>query len=58
MKLSPVDIFNKDFKKSVVRGYSIEEVDDFLEEVGMEFEKLLRDRNEIKKEKIKLSQKV
>ena len=32
MKLTPMDINNKEFKR-VLRGYSPEEVDEFLDEV-------------------------
>ena len=32
MKLTPIDINNKEFKKGI-RGYTVEEVDEFLDEV-------------------------
>lgn len=47
MGLTPLDIQNKDFKKSV-RGYSEREVDEFLDQVCMEFEQLYRENNDLK----------
>lgn len=40
--LTPIDIENADFKK-VALGYSQEEVDDFLDKVIVDFEKLYKD---------------
>lgn len=42
MMLKPMDIHNKEFKKSV-RGYDPEEVDDFLDEIIVDFEKMQRE---------------
>ena len=39
MKLTPTDINNKEFKKGI-RGYSVEEVDEFLDEVVESYEEL------------------
>lgn len=47
--LTPVDIHNKDFGRSF-RGYNMEEIDDFLDEVVNDYEKLYRDNNQLKKE--------
>lgn len=47
--LTPVDIHNKDFSRSF-RGYDMEEIDDFLDEVVNDYEKLYRDNNQLKKE--------
>lgn len=58
MKFSPVDIYNKEFKKSVVGGYNIDEVEDFLDEIGIAYEKLMKEKNKLKKEKIEISQKL
>ncbi|MFW6278725.1 MAG: DivIVA domain-containing protein [Bacillota bacterium] len=58
MKFSSVDIYNKEFKKSVVGGYNIDEVDNFLDEIGMNMEKIMKERNQLKKEKVELSQKL
>jgi len=40
--LTPLDIQNKEFRRSL-RGYSEQEVDEFLDEVVREFESLVRD---------------
>ncbi len=40
-RLTPLDIHNKEFKKSF-RGYSEDEVDEFLDLVVAEFEKIIR----------------
>ena len=39
--LTSLDIENKKFGKQIMNGYSVEEVDDFLDEVGVEFAKTL-----------------
>ena len=40
--LKPMDIHNKEFKKAV-RGYDTEEVDEFLDEIIIDFEKMQRE---------------
>jgi cell division initiation protein len=50
MKLTPLDIHHKEFRNAL-RGYNSEEVDDFLDEVADEFERLF-------KENIDLSEKL
>lgn len=42
MKLTPLDIHHKEFRNSL-RGYSVEEVDKFLDEVADEFERLFKE---------------
>ncbi|TLM87956.1 MAG: DivIVA domain-containing protein, partial [Actinobacteria bacterium] len=42
MKLTPLDIHHKEFRKSL-RGYAEEEVDQFLDEVADEFERLFKE---------------
>ncbi|ADU50996.1 DivIVA domain [Thermaerobacter marianensis DSM 12885] len=42
MALTPLDIHNKQFPRSF-RGYNETEVDEFLEQVGREFDQVLRD---------------
>jgi cell division initiation protein len=42
MKLTPLDIHHKEFRNAL-RGYSPEEVDDFLDEVADEFERLFKE---------------
>lgn len=50
MKLTPMEISNKEFKK-VLRGYSIEEVDEFLDKVVEDYEEVFRE-NAVMKEKL------
>lgn len=45
--LTPMDIQNREFKTKL-RGYSTEEVDEFLLEISREFEVLYRDNRELK----------
>lgn len=45
--LTPLDIHNKEFKKSF-RGYNEEEVDEFLDHIVADYEKLYRDNMELK----------
>jgi cell division initiation protein len=42
MKLTPLDIHHKEFRHSL-RGYSVEDVDQFLDEVADEFERLFKE---------------
>ena len=45
--LTPMDIHNKEFKKAF-KGYKEEEVDEFLDKVVADFEKLYRENIELK----------
>lgn len=47
MKLTPMDINNKEFKRGL-RGYVPEEVDEFLDEVVDSYEELYRDNAKLK----------
>ncbi len=47
MKLTPMDINNKEFKRGL-RGYVPEEVDEFLDEVVESYEELYRDNTKLK----------
>ena len=47
--LTPLDIDNKKFSRSM-RGYSVEEVDDFLEELTNDYERLYRENAEYKEQ--------
>ena len=44
--LTPMDIHNHQFKKSI-RGYNENEVDDFLDKIVLDFEKLLRENERL-----------
>lgn len=45
--LTPLDIENKKFPKSI-KGYNVDDVDDFLDEVTVEYEKLYKENAELK----------
>lgn len=47
MKLTPMDINNKEFKKGF-RGYSSEEVDEFLDEVVENYEEVFKENSRLK----------
>ncbi len=47
--LTPLDIENKKFSKQMMNGYSVEEVDDFLDEIGVDYAKKQKDLNEANK---------
>ena len=47
--LTPVDIHNKEFSRSF-RGYNQDEIDDFLDEIVNDYDKLYRENNQLKKE--------
>ena len=53
--LTPLDIENKKFSKKL-NGYNVDEVDDFLDQVTLEYEKLYKENNEYK-EKLEQSEK-
>ena len=57
MKFSPLDIYNKEFKKSAF-GYNSNEVDEFLDEVGLAYERLLKDYSSLEDEKERLQEKL
>ena len=48
--LTSLDIENKKFGKQIMNGYSVEEVDDFLDEVGVDFAKKQKELTEAFKE--------
>ena len=43
---TPLDIENKKFAKQMMNGYSVEEVDEFLDELTLDYEKLYKQANE------------
>ncbi len=45
---TPLDIENKKFSKQMMNGYSVEEVDNFLDELTVDYEKLYKESNENK----------
>ena len=46
--LTPLDIENKKFSKQMMNGYSVEEVDDFLDELTADYEKIYKEVAEVK----------
>jgi cell division initiation protein len=55
--LTPMEIHNREFKK-VMRGYKEEEVDEFLDKVVTDFEKLYRENGELKDKLSVINEKV
>ena len=47
--ITPLDIENKRFSKQMVNGYSVEEVDDFLDELTIDYEKIYKQVGEATK---------
>lgn len=47
--ITPLDIENKKFSKRALNGYSTEEVDDFLDELTLDYEKIYKEATESKK---------
>ncbi len=41
--LTPLDIENKKFSKQIMNGYSVEEVDDFLDDLTKDYEKIYKE---------------
>jgi DivIVA domain-containing protein len=54
-RLTPMEIFNKDFKQSM-RGYDVNEVNEFLDLVIRNYEEVLKE-NEYLKEQLSTSKK-
>ena len=46
--ITPLDIENKKFAKQMVNGYSVDEVDDFLDDLTVEYEKIFKENSEYK----------
>lgn len=46
--ITPLDIENKRFSKQMVNGYSVEEVDDFLDELTEDYTKNYKEVNELR----------
>lgn len=47
--LTPLDIENKRFSKQMMNGYSVEEVDEFLDEIGVDYAKKNKELLEVSK---------
>ena len=46
--LTPLDIENKKFSKQMMNGYNVAEVDDFLDELTADYEKLYKENADLK----------
>jgi len=57
MPLTPQDINRREFKKAM-RGYSVEEVDDFLDQVTRDYEAALRELASFREQVTKLEDKL
>ena len=54
--ITPLDIENKKFSKQVMNGYSVDEVDDFLDDLTVEYEKIFKENAEYKAQVDKLKE--
>lgn len=54
--ITPLDIENKKFSKQVVNGYSVEEVDDFLDDLTVDYTKNYKETTELKNKIAELTQ--
>src|SRR5699024_3409282 len=57
MALTPLDIHNKEFTKSI-RGYNEDEGNEFLDQVIKDYELVIREKNELAKQVDELNEKV
>ena len=46
--LTPLDIENKRFSKQMMNGYSVEEVDEFLDQLTLDYQALYRENSSLK----------
>ena len=46
--ITPLDIENKKFSKQMMNGYSVEEVDDFLDDLTTDYEKNYKEATELR----------
>ncbi len=54
--ITPLDIENKKFSKQMMNGYSVEEVDDFLDELTTDYTKNYKEATELKEKITELEQ--
>lgn len=57
MAITPMEINNKEFKKSF-RGYDVDDVDDFLDQVVEDYEKLYKENNALREKMGTISEKL
>lgn len=46
--ITPLEIENKKFAKQMVNGYNVDEVDDFLDEITKDYERLYKENTSLK----------
>ena len=56
--LTPLDLENKRFTRQKLGGYNLDEVDDFLDELTLEYGKLYKENSELKEQKEELDSNV
>ena len=56
--ITPLDIENKRFGKQKIGGYNVNEVDDFLDELTLEYGKIYKENAELKSEREELDSNV
>lgn len=54
--LTPLEIENKKFSKQMVNGYNVEEIDEFLDLVTEEYEKIYKENTELRKKTEELNE--
>ncbi len=57
MKLTPMDINNKEFKR-IMRGYSPEEVDEFLDQIVEDYETLFKENSNLKEKVAAMNERI
>jgi cell division initiation protein len=57
MRLTAMDINNKEFKKAI-RGYNVDEVDEFLDKIGEDYEELYKENSTMKEKLSSLNERV
>lgn len=57
MRLTAMDINNKEFKRAI-RGYNVEEVDEFLDKIGEDYEELYKENSTMKEKLITLNERI
>ena len=56
--ITPLDIENKKFAKQMMNGYNVDEVDDFLDELTLDYGKLYKENAELKAQREELDDNV
>ena len=46
--ITPLDIENKKFSKQMMNGYNVEEVDEFLDDLTQDYEKMYKEATDMK----------